>query len=167
MFPDFKARHCAASRVRWEKIAGGIRPTRCQPRAGRRRTAPSRASEKLTTPMSKKRGARPMLELMLCSMLHEYYRTICTAAWWQGKRFWQRKITFFSVWFELRWGIVCCLMLTISLISLIFYFPNSRRPRPSATLFLQDGPDSARIFRAGWLRWRLGTFRARQSPRAT
>src|SRR6476660_5641692 len=61
-----------------------------------------------------------MLELMLCSMvtivpdyLFRRYR--------QGKRF-GHEITLFSVWFELRWGIVTCLMLTIGLITTVFYF---------------------------------------------
>jgi multidrug resistance efflux pump len=39
----------------------------------------------------------------------------------QGKRF-GREITLYSVWFELRWGIVTCLVLTVSLITMIFYF---------------------------------------------
>ena len=64
-----------------------------------------------------------MLELLLCSMLtilpdYLYRRLV------QGKRF-GKEITFFSVWYELRWGIVSCLMLTISLITLIFYFHPS------------------------------------------
>ncbi len=61
-----------------------------------------------------------MLELMICSLvtilpdyLFRRYR--------QGKRF-GKEITFFSVWYELRWGITGCLMLTISLITMIFYF---------------------------------------------
>ena len=76
-----------------------------------------------------------MLELMLCSMLtilpdYLYRRLV------QGKRF-GKEITFFSVWFELRWGIVSCLMLTISLISLIFYFHPSTS---TATLFFRTVP---------------------------
>jgi len=64
-----------------------------------------------------------MLELTLCSMLtilpdFLYRRYV------QGKRL-GKEITFFSVWFELRWGIVSCLILTISLITLIFYFHPS------------------------------------------
>lgn len=39
----------------------------------------------------------------------------------QGKRI-GHEITLYSVWFELRYGIVTCLMLTITLITLIFYF---------------------------------------------
>ena len=54
----------------------------------------------------------------------------------QGKRF-GKEITFFSVWFELRYGIVTCLMLTVSLITLIFYFHPSTN---SATLFFRTVP---------------------------
>ncbi|MCV0429636.1 MAG: HlyD family secretion protein [Roseibium sp.] len=39
----------------------------------------------------------------------------------QGKRI-GHEITLYSVWYELRYGIVTCLMLTITLITLIFYF---------------------------------------------
>ena len=60
-----------------------------------------------------------MLELLLCSMftiLPDYlYRR-----YGQGKRI-GKEITLFSVWFELRWGIVGCLMLTIGLITVVFY----------------------------------------------
>jgi multidrug resistance efflux pump len=76
-----------------------------------------------------------MLELMICSMLtilpdYLYRRLV------QGKRL-GKEITFFSVWFELRWGIVSCLMLTISLITLIFYFHPSSN---TATLFFRTVP---------------------------
>ncbi|KRE00651.1 secretion protein HlyD [Bosea sp. Root670] len=60
-----------------------------------------------------------MLELLICSLLtivpdylYRRYR--------QGKRL-GKEITFYSVWFELRWGITACLMLTIGLITVIFY----------------------------------------------
>lgn len=60
-----------------------------------------------------------MLELLLCSLLTivpDYlYRR-----YGQGKRI-GREITLYSVWFELRWGIVSCLMLTIGLITVVFY----------------------------------------------
>jgi multidrug resistance efflux pump len=39
----------------------------------------------------------------------------------QGKRI-GREITLYTVWYELRWGITACLLLTISLITMIFYF---------------------------------------------
>jgi multidrug resistance efflux pump len=64
-----------------------------------------------------------MLELMLCSLftlVPDYiYRR-----YWQGKRI-GHEITLYSVWFELRWGIVGCLMLTVGLITTIFYFHPS------------------------------------------
>ncbi|HTF77376.1 MAG TPA: biotin/lipoyl-binding protein, partial [Bradyrhizobium sp.] len=42
-----------------------------------------------------------------------------------------------SVWFELRWGITACLMLTIALITVIFYFHPSTN---TATLFYRTVP---------------------------
>ena len=76
-----------------------------------------------------------MLELIICSMLtilpdYLYRRYV------QGKRI-GKEITFFSVWFELRYGIVTCLMLTVSLITLIFYFHPSTS---TATLFFRTVP---------------------------
>ena len=60
-----------------------------------------------------------MLELLLCSLLtifpdYLYRRYV------QGKRI-GKEINLFSVWFELRWGIVSCAMLTVGLIALVFY----------------------------------------------
>jgi multidrug resistance efflux pump len=60
-----------------------------------------------------------MLELLLCSLLtivpdYLYRRFV------QGKRL-GKEITLYSVWFELRWGITACLILTVSLITVIFY----------------------------------------------
>jgi multidrug resistance efflux pump len=64
-----------------------------------------------------------MLELLLCSavtVLPDFlYRR-----YGQGKRL-GREITLFSVWYELRWGITLCVILTISLITTIFYFHPS------------------------------------------
>ena len=64
-----------------------------------------------------------MLELLLCSavtILPDFlYRRFA-----QGKRL-GREITLFSVWYELRWGITLCVILTISLITTIFYFHPS------------------------------------------
>lgn len=64
-----------------------------------------------------------MFEFLLCSMvtiLPDYlYRR-----YGQGKRI-GREITLYSLWFELRWGITACLILTISLVTMIFYFHPS------------------------------------------
>jgi multidrug resistance efflux pump len=70
-----------------------------------------------------------MLELMLCSMLTivpDYlYRRFA-----QGKRF-GKEITLFNVWFELRWGITLCLMLTVALITVVFYnHPSTKSASP-------------------------------------
>jgi multidrug resistance efflux pump len=76
-----------------------------------------------------------MLEVLLCSLLtivpdylYRRYR--------QGKRF-GREITFFSVWFELRFGIISCLMLTVVLITVIFYYHPSTN---TATLYFRTMP---------------------------
>jgi multidrug resistance efflux pump len=76
-----------------------------------------------------------MFELMLCSLFtlvpdYVYRRYV------QGKRL-GKEITLFSVWFELRWGITGCLMLTIALITVIFYFHPSTS---SAALFFRTVP---------------------------
>src|SRR4029453_16183402 len=66
-----------------------------------------------------------MLELILCSMvtiLPDYlFRRYA-----KGRRF-GHEITLYSVWFELRWGITACLILTVLLITLIFYYHLSTK----------------------------------------
>ena len=76
-----------------------------------------------------------MLELLVCSLLtivpdYLYRRYV------QGKRI-GKEITFYSVWYELRWGITTCLILTVSLITVIFYNHPSTT---SATLFFRTVP---------------------------
>jgi multidrug resistance efflux pump len=70
-----------------------------------------------------------MLELFLCSLvtvLPDYL----FRRYGQGKRI-GREITLFSVWYELRYGITLCLILTISLITAIFYFHPSTKTATS------------------------------------
>ena len=64
-----------------------------------------------------------MLELMLCSLL-TIFPDYLFRRYVQGKKF-GREITLYSVWFELRYGIAACLVLTVSLITAIFYFHPS------------------------------------------
>jgi multidrug resistance efflux pump len=76
-----------------------------------------------------------MLELLLCSLLtilpdYLFRRYV------QQKRL-GREITFYSVWFELRWGITACLILTVSLITVIFYNHPSTT---NVTLFFRTVP---------------------------
>src|SRR6186713_1945720 len=76
-----------------------------------------------------------MLEMLLCSLvtlLPDYlYRRYV-----QGKRF-GKEITFYSVWFELRWGITGCLILTVLLITTVFYNHPSTT---NVTLFFRTVP---------------------------
>jgi multidrug resistance efflux pump len=76
-----------------------------------------------------------MFELMLYSLftlVPDYlYRR-----YGQGKRF-GHDITLFSMWYELRWGITGCVMLTVLLITTIFYFHPSTT---SAALFFRTVP---------------------------
>jgi len=70
-----------------------------------------------------------MFEIILCSLitilpdyLFRKYR--------QGKT-WGKEITFFTVWYELRWGISACAILAISLVTLIFYYhPSTTNATP-------------------------------------
>lgn len=76
-----------------------------------------------------------MLEMLLCSLvtlLPDYlYRRYV-----QGKRF-GKEITLYSVWFELRWGITGCLILTVLLITTVFYNHPSTT---NVTLFYRTIP---------------------------
>jgi multidrug resistance efflux pump len=76
-----------------------------------------------------------MLELLLCSLftilpdyLYRRYR--------QGKRF-GKEINLYSVWYELRWGITSCVILTVTLITLIFYYHPSTK---NAVAFFRTVP---------------------------
>jgi multidrug resistance efflux pump len=76
-----------------------------------------------------------MLELMFCSLLtivpdYLFRRYV------QGRRI-GKEITLYSVWFELRWGITSCLILTVLLITTIFYNHPSTS---SVTLFFRTVP---------------------------
>lgn len=76
-----------------------------------------------------------MLEILFCSLLTivpDYlYRR-----YGQGKRL-GKEITFYSVFFELRWGITACLILTVGLITVIFYNHPSTT---SAILYFRTVP---------------------------
>jgi multidrug resistance efflux pump len=76
-----------------------------------------------------------MLELLLCSLL-TIFPDYLYRRYRQGKRF-GHEITFFSVWYELRWGITTCLMLTVGLITVIFYYHPSTS---TATLYFRTVP---------------------------
>jgi multidrug resistance efflux pump len=76
-----------------------------------------------------------MLEILLCSLVtivpdYLYRRYV------QNKRI-GKEITIYSVWFELRWGITACLVLAVSLITVIFYNHPSTT---NVTLFFRTVP---------------------------
>src|SRR5438128_11007385 len=104
-----------------------MRPlAKARARLGRRRSQSSHGNGK---------RSRSMLELMLCSLLtivpdYLYRRYV------QGKRL-GKEITFYSVWFELRWGITACLILTVLLITTVFYNHPSTT---NVTLFFKTVP---------------------------
>ena len=66
-----------------------------------------------------------MFELLLCSML-TVFPDYLFRRYVQGKRL-GRDINVFTVCYELRWGITACLLLTVTLITLIFYFHPSTK----------------------------------------
>src|SRR5215472_8338960 len=70
-------------------------------------------------PHVKFRKGRPVLELMMCAtltLLPDYL----IRRYVQGRRI-GHEITLFSVWYELRWGITLCLILTVLLITVVLY----------------------------------------------
>src|SRR5580704_2270947 len=76
-----------------------------------------------------------MLELLFCSLLtivpdYLYRRYV------QGRRL-GKEITVYSVWFELRWGITACIILTVCLITTVFYNHPSTS---NVTLFFRTVP---------------------------
>lgn len=66
-----------------------------------------------------------MLELLLCSLV-TVFPDYLYRRYGQGKRI-GREITLYSVWYELRWGITACLILTVALITTIFYYHPSTK----------------------------------------
>ena len=82
-----------------------------------------------------------MLEFLLCSLitiLPDYLLRRYT----QGKR-WGHEIDFFTMWYELRWGITACVLLTVALITLIFYYhPSTTNASPffrTVTILPENG----------------------------
>lgn len=64
-----------------------------------------------------------MLELLFASSL-TILPDFLIRRYYQGKRL-GHEITFFTIWYELRYGITLCLMLTISLVTVVFYYHPS------------------------------------------
>lgn len=89
-----------------------------------------------------------MLETLICALftlLPDYlFRRYV-----QGKRI-GHEITFFSMWYELRWGLVTCFMAATMVITLLFYFHPSTSSVKSffrtVTILPQTGGRVAEVF---------------------
>jgi hypothetical protein len=65
-----------------------------------------------------------MLEVALCSLI-TIFPVYLYRRYREGKRI-GHELTIYSIWFELRWGIVACLLLTVILITIIAYhYPST------------------------------------------
>jgi multidrug resistance efflux pump len=89
-----------------------------------------------------------MLEFMLCSML-TILPDFLIRRYVQDKR-WGREITFVTLWYELRWGITACVLLTLSLITLVFYYhPSTTHAAPffrTVTILPEQGGRVDEVF---------------------
>ena len=64
-----------------------------------------------------------MLELMFCAFFTILPDFLIKR--YVFKKRWGKEINFFTMWYELRWGITACAILTVALITLIFYYHPS------------------------------------------
>ena len=80
-----------------------------------------------------------MLEILFCSLL-TVLPDYLFRRYYQGKRI-GKEMTFYSVWFELRWGITGCVVLAVGLITVVFYNHPSTHQRHTV---LQNDPDHFR-----------------------
>ncbi len=66
-----------------------------------------------------------MVELCVCA-LFTVVPDYLIKRYFYNKR-WGHELNFFTVWHELRWGITFCVLLTITLITIVFYYhPSSK-----------------------------------------
>jgi multidrug resistance efflux pump len=72
---------------------------------------------------------------MFCSLL-TIFPDYLYRRYGQGKRL-GKEITFYSVWYELRYGITCCILLTIGLITVVFY---NHPATTNVTMFFRTVP---------------------------
>lgn len=64
-----------------------------------------------------------MFELMFCAFF-TILPDFLIKRYIQKKK-WGKELSFFTIWYELRWGITGCVILTVSLITLVFYYHPS------------------------------------------
>lgn len=89
-----------------------------------------------------------MVEFFLCSLI-TIVPDYLVRHYLQGKR-WGHEINLFSLWYELRWGLTACAILTVSLITTIFYFHPSTTNVSSffrtVTILSEGGGRVAEVF---------------------
>lgn len=82
-----------------------------------------------------------MLEVLLCSLITVLPDYLFRK--YKQDKSWGKEITFFTMWYELRWGITACAMLSISLVTLIFFYhPSTNNATPmfrTITLLPEEG----------------------------
>ncbi|SON54483.1 Inner membrane protein YibH [Hartmannibacter diazotrophicus] len=81
-----------------------------------------------------------MFEFLLCSMItilpdYLYRRRV-------QKKEWGRELTLFSIWYELRWGLSACALLTICILTVVFYYHPSTSNVASAFRTVTILPES-------------------------
>lgn len=81
-----------------------------------------------------------MLEFFLCSLVtilpdYLFRRRV------QGKQ-WGQELTIYSIWYELRWGLTTCAILTVALLTMIFYYHPSTTNVTSAFRTVTILPES-------------------------
>lgn len=64
-----------------------------------------------------------MFELLFCALFTIFPNYLVKR--YIYKQRWGKELTFFTIWYELRWGITACALMTVSLIALIFYYHPS------------------------------------------
>lgn len=82
-----------------------------------------------------------MIEALLCSLV-TIFPDYLFRRFGQGKRF-GVEITLYTVWYELRWGIVACVILTVTLIMTIFYFHPSTSSAAAFFRVMPLAPEAA------------------------
>ncbi|NRB37056.1 MAG: HlyD family secretion protein [Pseudomonadales bacterium] len=89
-----------------------------------------------------------MLEVILCSLI-----TVLPDFLYRKYRYgmsWGKEITFFTMWYELRWGISACAILTISLVTLVFFYhPSTTHATPifrTMTILPEQGGRVQHVF---------------------
>jgi multidrug resistance efflux pump len=89
-----------------------------------------------------------MLELIMCSLL-TLLPDYLIRRYVQGKRI-GHEITLYSVWYELRWGITLCLILTVLLITIVLYnHPSSKNVNAlfrTISIFAETGGRVSEIY---------------------